>query len=148
MLTTLLFGGIFSIWTFLTTERKIEDPNIGDAAMELIYKEEYFTYGLTSIRSNNITITSKEPQNSSLERNSMPSIRVTIEDSGIGDTAMELIYEDEYFTYYLTSIRSNTIMITFEDGQVITLSEAIDREKITITDLILNGLDVVTRPKN
>jgi hypothetical protein len=84
----------------------------------------------------------------STERDNLPSIRITIEDPDIGDAAMELIYEDEYHRYYLTSIRSNKIMITFEDGLVISLREALDREKITITDLILNGLKVVTEPKN
>ena len=84
----------------------------------------------------------------STERDSLPGVRITIEDPGIGDGAMELIYEDEYHRYYLTSIRSNKIMITFEDGLVISLREALDREKITKTDLILTGLKVVTEPKN
>jgi hypothetical protein len=78
----------------------------------------------------------------------MPGIRITIEDPGIGDAAIELIYEDEYYSYYLTSIRSNNIMITFTDGLVISLREALDSKKITITDLILNGLNVVIQPKN
>lgn len=84
---------------------------------------------------------------STAESDRLPGIKITIEDPGIGDTAIEHIYEDEYYTYYLTSIRSNSIMLTFEDGLVISLREALDKNIITISDLILNGLNVVAEPK-
>jgi hypothetical protein len=62
---------------------------------------------------------------------------------GGADTAMELIYEDENYGYYLTSIRSHLIMLTFEDGNRLTLADAIVQSKVSIEDLKLSGLDLV-----
>ena len=63
-------------------------------------------------------------------------------------SALELIYEDESNSYYLTSIRSSLIMLTFEDGQRVSLVDAIAQEKIGIEDLILNGLEVYVQAKD
>ena len=69
----------------------------------------------------------------------------TIEDyDGITATALELIYVDEFGNrYYLSTIRSGNIMLTFEDGTRISLREALDRQKVTIHELIANGLDPI-----
>ena len=71
----------------------------------------------------------------------------TIEEEYHGATAaaLELIYEDEYTRYYLSSMRSMVIMLTFEDGTRMSLREALDEEKVTIADLLYNGLDVITK---
>ena len=59
--------------------------------------------------------------------------------------ALELIYVDGYTRYYLSSVRSASIMLTFEDGTRMSLRDALDREKVTISDLIYNGLVVITK---
>jgi hypothetical protein len=75
-------------------------------------------------------------------------IRVIIEEwDGPSPTALELIYEDNTHQYYLSSIRSELIMLTFEDGQIISLKDAVSGGKIGIADLIASGLDVITQPK-
>ena len=78
------------------------------------------------------------------------SIRVTIEDPQdhgvLFPSAMELIYEDEFYRYYLNSVRSGSIMLTFEDGERISLRDALSQDKISIEDLILNGLSVHRTP--
>jgi len=82
-----------------------------------------------------------------------PSIRVTIDDRHIHyteDTAdEELIYEDTHYKYSLTSTRSDRIMLTFEDdGQQLLLNDALSQNKISIEDLILNGLQVIIEPQD
>jgi|GEM_PF-5456592 len=75
----------------------------------------------------------------------VPSVRVVIEEDTTIPTAqaLEFLYEDNYYRYYLSSIRSHIIMLIFEDGLEITLREALESQKITIHDLILNGLSVI-----
>ena len=60
--------------------------------------------------------------------------------------ALEYIYSDEYYRYYLSAIMSRSIMLTFEDGVEVTLREALDLQLITITDLELNGLNTIKMP--
>ncbi|MCL2400443.1 MAG: hypothetical protein FWC91_11965 [Defluviitaleaceae bacterium] len=79
--------------------------------------------------------------------NTPSNIKVDIKDPDIGDSAMELIYEDSYYNYYLTSIRSEKIILTFENEIKLTLRESLEQNKITISDLILNGLNVIVIPK-
>ena len=75
------------------------------------------------------------------------NVLVLIEEwEGPSDDAMEFIYEDSDYRYYLTSIRSDKIMLTFESGERISLKNAIEQQKIGIDDLILNGLQVHTEP--
>jgi hypothetical protein len=82
-------------------------------------------------------------------QNTEPSVRVTIEEwTGISASALELIYEDASYRYYLSSIRSGMIMLTFENGERISLSDALSQDKISIEDLILNGLDVIIMPQS
>ena len=73
-------------------------------------------------------------------------VRVTIEEwDGVSAAALELIYEDAYNRYYLSSIRSAVIMLTFEDGLRISLSDAIAQNKISMEDLIASGLQVIIK---
>ncbi len=70
-------------------------------------------------------------------------VRVTIEEwDGIAASALELIFEDDHCRYYLTSIRSDKIILIFDDGERVSLRDAILTEAITIEDLILSGLQV------
>ena len=74
----------------------------------------------------------------------MPSRLVSIEEwDGISADALELIYQDGDTGYYLSSIRSGNITLTFEDGERISLSEALSRSKVSIDELISNGLSVI-----
>jgi len=92
---------------------------------------------------------SSEPHEPSLN-DTAPSngVSVTIEEwDGMSASALELIYEDTTSEYYLSSIRSNLIMLTFDDGQRMSLSDALSQSKINIKDLISNGLEVIIQQK-
>jgi len=67
---------------------------------------------------------------------------------GVSAMALELLYYDEFNRYYLSSVRSANIMLEFEDGTRMSLWEALDTQKVTIADLIFNGLDVIQEPLN
>ena len=95
------------------------------------------------------------PLSVGFESRPKPAVQVTIEENyGGADTAFETIYEDAHYKYALSSIRSEKVMLLFEDedsplfGQRITLKESIEKKYITIEDLILNGLQVSIEPKN
>jgi|GEM_PF-4691873 len=77
------------------------------------------------------------------QRKNNPGALVTIEEwDGVAASALEMIFEDDHHRYYLTSVRSDKIMLTFDNGERISLREAISRGAITIEDLILSGLNV------
>jgi hypothetical protein len=92
----------------------------------------------------------QKPQATSLQKvQPTPSIRVAIEDRILdADAVEELVYEDTHYKYSLTSIRSDSITLTFEDGKQLLLKDALSQEKISIEDLILNGLHVIIEPKD
>jgi len=72
-----------------------------------------------------------------------PFTRVAIEEfDGRSANALETIYEDEEFSYSLSSIRSHDIVLAFIDGSRITLKDAIDLNIVNIHDLIYSGLHV------
>jgi len=79
----------------------------------------------------------------------VPGVRVTIEEwGGESDDAEELIFEDTHYKYSLSSIRSDKITLVFEDGNRLSLKDAIAQKKIGIDDLILNGLQLIMSPKD
>ena len=74
-----------------------------------------------------------------------PMIFTIEEFEGPSADVLELIYTDGNRRYYLSSVRSGGIMLTFEDGTRMSLREALDQEKVTISDLIYNGLSVIVQ---
>lgn len=67
---------------------------------------------------------------------------------GAADTAMELIYEDELYQYFLSSIRSDKIILNFENGDSLSLKAALQSKKINIESLIANGQQLWMYPKD
>ncbi len=57
------------------------------------------------------------------------------------DTALEEIYRDNRYIYYLDCIKSESIFLEYENGVKITLKEALNR-RVSIYDLINRGLEV------
>ena len=77
-----------------------------------------------------------------------PTRSFTIEDyEGIVLPTLELIFEDDQNRFYLSSIRSSLIMLTFEDGLRVSLRQAIDDGLVTAADLIANGLELIVMPR-
>jgi len=67
---------------------------------------------------------------------------------GITAMALEFIYECDLYRYYLSSIRSSLITVTFHDGTSMSLREVLALQKVTIGDLIYNGLNVIKMPQH
>jgi len=73
---------------------------------------------------------------------------ISIEDYyGLVSQAIELIYEDEVYYYYLSTIRSEFIMLTFSDNTRISLKDALDSEMVKIQELYDMGLSITIEPK-
>ncbi len=66
-----------------------------------------------------------------------------IEYTGPAAEALEKIYEDNKNIYYLSSIRSEKIILEFEDGMKIDLQKALETNMVTIEELIKEGLKVI-----
>jgi len=76
----------------------------------------------------------------------LPMIFTIEEYDGPSAMALELLYYDEFTRYYLSSMRSLSIMLEFEDGTRMSLREALDTQKVTMADLMFNGLEVIQKP--
>ena len=76
----------------------------------------------------------------------MPMVFTIEEYYGPSAMALELLYYDDFNRYYLSSVRSANIMLEFEDGTRMSLWDALDTQKVTINDLLFNGLDVIQKP--
>ena len=75
-----------------------------------------------------------------------PSLRrafVIHEYDGMAATALEFIAECDSYRYYLSSSRSNSIMLVFEDGTSMSLRMALTAGQVTIHELVENGLHVI-----
>jgi hypothetical protein len=76
-------------------------------------------------------------------RTDEPFVRVRIEYPDFGPDALEFIYYDGFYRYYLPQMISGSIMLHFEDGTVVSLRESLDTNLISFSDLLLNGLNVI-----
>lgn len=56
--------------------------------------------------------------------------------------ALEEIYKDDSYIYYLTCIKSDNIYLEWDNGDTYKLTEAINKELVTIESLIDHGLEV------
>lgn len=65
-----------------------------------------------------------------------------IDDTEVCAQALEKIYKDDNYTYYLNCIKSDNIKIKFEDGKTYKLKEVLENNIISIDELIKNGLSV------
>lgn len=61
--------------------------------------------------------------------------------------ALELIYSDNKYNYYLSCIKSANISIIWDDGVVDSLKNAIEKEKVTIESLERHGLEIIKNEK-
>jgi hypothetical protein len=68
---------------------------------------------------------------------------VRIEYPEFGPDALEFIYDDGFYRYYLRQVIYGSIMLHFEDGTVVSLREALNTNLISFSDLLLNGLNVI-----
>lgn len=69
-----------------------------------------------------------------------------VEQTVVANHSPEWLAEDETYSYYLTSTRSQYIILCFENGDVLSLTEALEKRVVDIYDLIRNGLDVIAVP--
>ena len=61
--------------------------------------------------------------------------------------ALELIYSDDKYNYYLPCIKSAYISLIWDDGVVDSLKNAISKEKVTMSSLEKHGLGIIKNEK-
>jgi hypothetical protein len=78
-------------------------------------------------------------------RGAVPSERFEIiytADFTPADGAMEILYTDYYFTYWVLQNFSEYLFIAFSDGSIMPLVEALNSGRVAIEDCVANGLRV------
>jgi len=71
---------------------------------------------------------------------------IIVDETEACDTALEEIARDTQFIYYLGCIQSHTIFLKYNNGKKISLRQALEDDKVDITDLINHGLTVHKEP--
>lgn len=61
--------------------------------------------------------------------------------------ALEKFYENGGFDYYFSSIKSEYIIVTFKDGTKTTVTDALAKGQISLSDLDWFGIDYIKEPK-
>ena len=65
-----------------------------------------------------------------------------IDNTEICAEALEEIYRDDSYIYYLSCIKSDNIIIEFDDNTKYKLREVLENNILSIDELIDNGLEV------
>ena len=69
------------------------------------------------------------------------------DDSEVCAQALELIYSDSDYNYYLPCIKSAYISLIWDDGTVDSLKNAIENEKVSMKSLESHGLGIIKNEK-
>jgi len=67
---------------------------------------------------------------------------VIVDETEICADALEEIYNDELYVYYLPCIKSGNIYLKYNSGDKIYLRDALEQKQVTIEELIEKGLKV------
>ena len=59
----------------------------------------------------------------------------------------EKFYEDDNYVYYFPCVKSKSIYVKFENGNKMLITEALQNNKVTIDELLKNGLDAIREEK-
>lgn len=59
----------------------------------------------------------------------------------------EKFYEDNNYVYYFPCVKSKSIYVKFENGSKMLITEALQNNKVTIDELLKNGLDAIKEEK-
>ncbi len=77
----------------------------------------------------------------SFSRKPIQSIRdYSLENNILTPDALECFYEDESFKYYFPSIKSQYVIVTFGDGEAMTVKDALTKRYISIIALDIYGI--------
>ena len=61
--------------------------------------------------------------------------------------ALEKFYENAIYDYYFSSIKSEYIIVTFKDGTKTTVTDALSKGQISLSDLDYFNIDYIKEPK-
>ncbi len=64
------------------------------------------------------------------------------------DTALEKFFEDEHYEYYFSVIKSQYVIVTYQNGETEDVVSALNGGKVSITDLAEFGIKFQVRSKN
>lgn len=63
------------------------------------------------------------------------------------DQALEEIYDDGYNKYYLNCIKSDKVYLKFTNGKTVKIKEALEKELVTITNIVDKNYSMIIKPK-
>lgn len=75
-------------------------------------------------------------------------VDITKENNAISySTELELIYEDELYSYYLPGVKSELIEVRFNNGEKYNIIEALKNGHVNIGDLDIFDIDYIRKKK-
>lgn len=119
-------------------DMEYNDVGIGDV-IEVTFDDIIETEPITLTEVKSIYIIEKSDIESIIDNSLKPGFACA--------QALELIYEDEMYSYYLSCIKSEYIIVSFRDGTVLNIKEALEKEKISMHDLDIYGIDYLVEGK-
>lgn len=70
-----------------------------------------------------------------------------VDETDICAQALELFYNDDKYDYYFTCIKSSTTFVKFDNGQKITVVDALNKGLVSIEELTEAGLNYYRQPR-
>ncbi len=130
-----------SVWvnniTKPTLSYKVKNPNEAERVYNLIS-----TYNVSAPAENSVD----KSQNVTVTKNIKSIVDKTIEENIPTDQALEYIYSDSNYDYFFPSIRSQYVIVTFNDSTQKTAKEALLNKEIKISDLDYYVIDYIKTP--
>ena len=115
----------------------------GKAMKTRLIMKSIFVVILTVILVSLIIIICDVPDKKATMYSELAIVDYTIEDTNeVCPQALELIYSDKKYDYYLPCIKSGDIYLNWTNGERDLLKNAINNQKVTINSLIDHGLRV------
>lgn len=71
-----------------------------------------------------------------------------VDETEVCAEALEEIYRDDDNIYYLSCIKSSTLFLKYNNGDKITIKDALNNNKVTFEELLEKGLEVYKYPIN
>lgn len=130
--------GVYAVNVLLDGYKEFDNVSLGDI-IEVTFENSIDSEPITLIDVSSIQII-QESNIESITNN-------TLKPGFVCATALELIYEDDLYSYYFECIKSKYIVVNFTDGTSLNIKEALEKEKISIQELDIFGIEYITEVK-
>lgn len=130
--------GVYGVNVSLDGFKGFDSVSIGDI-IEVTFENNIDSEPITLIDVSSIQIIQESNIDSITDNTLKPGFACA--------TALELIYENDLYSYYFECIKSKYIVVNFTDGTSLNIKEALEKEKLSIQELDIYGIEYITEVK-